>query len=234
MNVKRRSMIVLLIAALLIAMLPMSASAASKKPGKVKITKFSVGTVSKKTNTAKVTVKWKKVSKATGYWVYEKTKYGEWKLLHKGGKNSIGVEITGVKAGDYYIKVRAVRKSGGKTYKGAFSKVKHKFIKSPLTAEKYSKIEPTLETILKGRLGDGDVSFSGNTMTYSYDLSDQCSLEAAINMKDTLDQIIDEYSDYYTETVKMAKAYSGISDIKLKYQYTHSGQVIVSRKFTAK
>ena len=71
-----------------LTLMPMTASAASYKPGKAKITSLTAGKVSKVTNEATVTIKWKKVSKATGYQVYTRNDNGKWVVAKKVGKTA--------------------------------------------------------------------------------------------------------------------------------------------------
>lgn len=95
-----------------------TASVTIKKPSQVK----KVKAVVKKTKKAKKTVvlSWKKVSKATGYQVYLSKK------KNKGYKRKITTKKTKctirLKAGTYYVKVRAYKKSGKKTKNGSYSK----------------------------------------------------------------------------------------------------------------
>lgn len=95
-----------------------TASVTVKKPSKVK----KVKAVVKKTKKVKKTVvlSWKKVSKATGYKVYLSKK------KNKGYKRKITTKKTKctirLKAGTYYVKVRAYKKSGKKTMNGSYSK----------------------------------------------------------------------------------------------------------------
>ncbi|MBQ6152006.1 MAG: hypothetical protein IJJ03_10185 [Mogibacterium sp.] len=160
-----KSIAIVLAAVMIFTMFPLTASAASNKPGKVKIKSFKVSSVSTFSNTATVTIKWKKASKATGYWVYERQPDGSWKLLKKLGKRYAGIRIYSVYAGQRAFKVRAVRKVKKKTYKGSFSAVKSKFIASPLTLEQLSRIEgePTEETGANA-LGTLKTSIKGNNI----------------------------------------------------------------------
>jgi hypothetical protein len=141
MRKSARTLALILAAVMIIAMFPITASAATYKPGKVKITTFSVSKVSKTKNTATVTIKWRKASRATGYRVYEYNRAtGKWKLLKKLGKNYVGIKIYKVYAGSRKFKVCAVRKVGKKIYKGP-AVIKSKFITSPMTLEKVYKLE---------------------------------------------------------------------------------------------
>ena len=81
-----------------------------------------------KSASKKVTITWKKVTKATGYEVYRATsRNGKYKKIATIKKNST-VKYTdskGLKKGKtYYYKVRAYKKSGSKTYYSAYSAVK--------------------------------------------------------------------------------------------------------------
>ena len=104
-----KTLAMILAVIMVIAMFPMTASAASYKPGRVKITTFKVGTVSKTTNTCTVTIKWNKVSKATGYQVYQLNSKGKWVRLKTLGRFYRGVKVKKVFAGQNKFKVRAIR-----------------------------------------------------------------------------------------------------------------------------
>ena len=71
----------------------------------------------------KATVKWSKVTGATGYKVYYKTsKNGSWKCLKTANNKTTSYTKTGLKKGKtYYFTVKAYRTVGGKTYNGAFT-----------------------------------------------------------------------------------------------------------------
>lgn len=71
----------------------------------------------------KATVKWSKVTGATGYKVYYKTsKNGKWTCLKTANNKTTSYTKTGLKKGKtYYFKVKAYRTVGGKTYNGAFT-----------------------------------------------------------------------------------------------------------------
>ena len=141
-----KSMIILMVAILVVTMMPLTASAATKTPGRAKITSVKVGAVSSTKCTATVTVKWKKVKNATGYQIYGKRYDESWVKIKTVGKNTTKWKIKGVYSGDFDVRVRAIRKKGGKTYKGKFSAVKHKFIPCPITLEQYvKKIGPMQE-----------------------------------------------------------------------------------------
>ena len=81
-----------------------------------------------KAGAKKVTVKWKKVKRATGYEIYRaQGKNGKYKKI-KTIKKSATVKFTdkkGLKKGKtYYYKVRAYKKVKGKTYYSDFSSAK--------------------------------------------------------------------------------------------------------------
>lgn len=70
----------------------------------------------------KATVKWSKVTGATGYKVYYKTsKNGKWIGLKTTNNKTTSYTKTGLKKGKtYYFTVKAYRSVGGKTYNGSF------------------------------------------------------------------------------------------------------------------
>lgn len=87
---------------------------------------------STKSGYTSITIKWKKVSKATGYIVYRSTsengKYKRVKTFRKG--TSISFKDTNRTSGkSYYYKVRAFRKANGKTYMSLTSGAKRKTTK---------------------------------------------------------------------------------------------------------
>lgn len=98
--------------------------------GKYKLGIDAAAPQSTKTKSAskKVTITWKKVTKATGYEVYRATsRDGKYKKITTIKKNSTVkyVDSKGLKKGKtYYYKVRAYKKSGSKTYYSAYSAVK--------------------------------------------------------------------------------------------------------------
>lgn len=71
----------------------------------------------------KATVKWSKVTGATGYKVYYKTsKNGSWKLLKTANNKTTSYTKTGLTKGKtYYFTVKAYRTVGGKTYNGSYN-----------------------------------------------------------------------------------------------------------------
>lgn len=218
-----KSIVLILAIAMIFTMFPLTASAASYKPGRVKISKFSVSSVNKSTNKCKVTIKWKKVKKATGYQVYYKRGSDDWVKQGTVGKNYVSYTITSVPAGSYQFKVRAIRKVKKKTYKGSFSVVKKKFIKSPLTFEK-----------LPGDFGrDGYVpqvegtpyTISGNTVTYTEDITGFAITEEQANMW------FDNQTSLFMTASSDIKKYTGVSGVKFVYNLTENGAVVYSRTF---
>lgn len=167
MRKSARTLALILAAVMIIAMFPITASAATYKPGKVKITTFSVSKVSKTTNMATVTIKWRKASRATGYRVYEyDRKDGKWVLLKKLGKNYVGIKISKVYAGSRKFKVCAIRKVGKKINMGP-AVIKSKFIASPLTLEKLYKLEGASTEVNNDPLF---LNIKGNKITLQYRL----------------------------------------------------------------
>ena len=160
-----KSLVILLIAALIVTMMPLTASAASKKPGKVKITSFKVSAVSASTNKTTVTIKWKKASNAKKYEIFEQGSDGVWRKLKTVKKSVTKLKITSVPAGQYNIRIRAVNKKK----KGKFSAVKGRYIASPLTLEQYIKrFSPSLQSSVYGSFVR---TFSGNTIYYTFEVT---------------------------------------------------------------
>ena len=71
----------------------------------------------------KATVKWNKVTGASGYKIYYKTlKNGSWKLLKTVNNKTTSYTKTGLTKGKtYYFTVKAYRTVGGKTYNGGYA-----------------------------------------------------------------------------------------------------------------
>lgn len=197
-----KTLALILAAVMIIAMFPMTASAASSKPGKVTISKFSVSKVSKSTNTATVTIKWKKASRATGYWVYERQPDGTWKVLKKLGKRYGGIKIYKVFAGSRAYKVCAVRKVGKKTYLGTAAK-RSKFITSPLNLEKLYKLVGTSTEVNSDPLF---FNVKGNKITLQYRIpsgSDRPS-DSDVN------EFIESWKDDIKQDCKSARLNGGV------------------------
>lgn len=90
-----------------------------KKPAKV--TKVSAKVAKAKAAKKKVTVKWKKASKAKGYQVYVSKK--DKKHFKKQAAVKKTKAVLKLKKGLYFVKVRAYNKVGNTMRKGAFSKI---------------------------------------------------------------------------------------------------------------
>ena len=161
-----RSSFILLVAIMVFAMMPVTASAAAKAPAKVKISSVKVGSVSTATNKTTVTIKWKKAARATGYVIYAKQGDGKWVKQKKVGKSYRSLKLKNVPAGQVSFRIRAVNK---KKY-GKYSAIKTKYISSPLTVQQYiDRVEPSSKNM---KIYDGKVSFSGGQMIVSYDVEE--------------------------------------------------------------
>ena len=235
-----RSLVVMMIAVMVVAMMPVSVSAASKKPAQVKITSLSVGKVSTKTNKCTVTIKWKKAKNATGYIVYAKHGTGKWIKQKKCGKNIRIFKLTKVPAGQLQIKVKAINKKKS----GKFSKVKKKFIKSPMTLEQYiNRCDPESQNYYYG--GGTTLKFGGNTAFFNTDLDEMIASDPDLYGVD-----LDSWSDYAKAEYKTSiynnlddmkkdaadikkdyKLNHGILNVKVVFRYFHHGEVWVSRTF---
>ena len=94
--------------------------ATATSPAKVKISSLS------RKSSTKATLKWKKVTGASGYEVYMKTGSGKYKLVKtiKKGKTVSFTKSKLKKGKKYTFKVRAYKTAGGKKVYGAYSKTK--------------------------------------------------------------------------------------------------------------
>lgn len=109
-----------LVLALIVAFASMpniTAEAATTKPAKV-----TISSVTRPSNNKTITVKFKKVSKATGYQIAYKKTTAKSYTTKKTTKTTYKLSVTA--SADYQVKVRAYRKSGSKTVYGAWSAVK--------------------------------------------------------------------------------------------------------------
>lgn len=228
-----KSIALILAVVMIIAMFPLTASAASYKPGKVKITSFKVGKVSSVTNMTTVSIRWKRVSKATGYWVYGRNQNGKWEVLKKLGKNYVGINISQVYAGQRSFKVRAVRKSGKKIYKGAFSAVKSKFIASPLNLEQLTRLEG--ERAEYSETIDGitvNVSIKGNNARMTYAMSGDGSDkpdDAAIS--NFFSGIESRKSDFLS-ICRAARVDAGVKGVSVTVAMSYNGEELKSVTYT--
>lgn len=230
-----RGLIVVMIAALVFTMMPLTASAASKKPGKTKIASYKVSKVSRKNSTATVTVKWKRAKKATGYEVWEKHGTGEWTKLKRVGRLKGGMKIKRAPSGQYSVMVRAVRKVKGKTYYGKFSKSKSKFIKSPLTLEQLGNVYPALK---KSSYVYETISFSGNTAVYTYDVNKIPAYSGYTlaywktpERRTALYDLAGSLGDAAAKDRESYRLNTGISGVGIKVRFVHSGTELMSRFF---
>lgn len=232
----------ILVVTMLFTSIPLSVSAASmakvSKPGKVTITSVKAGTTSSKTNMAKVTIKWKKVSKATSYQVYGKHYTGKWKKLGTVKKTKTSAVIK-ASAGYVSFKVRAVKKVKKKNYYGAYSKVKNLQIKSPMNIEKFCKFDPdTKKAILSAKTADTDISISGSTIKFTHHL--EKIPESGINednynsaeIKSALAEGIEEQKSAFTNIIKETKKSTGVTGTKVKVVYMYNTEEVYSRTFS--
>ena len=116
------------IAALLVTVVEdLSIKAAASKPGKVKLSKVTA-------SGNKLVVKFKKVSGADGYEINvstsSKLKKAESYSLEQGKKSTITYTVSDLKAGKYYVRVRAYKHDGSGVVYGSWSKKKNATIKT--------------------------------------------------------------------------------------------------------
>lgn len=231
-----RSIVVVMIAALVFTTMPLGVFAASKNPGKAKITSFKVGKVSKKTSKTTVTIKWKKVSKATGYEIWAKHGTGKWRKLKTAGRIFSRAKISNVVSGRYSVKIRAIRKYKGKTYKGKFSKVKTKFIKSPLTLQQFGNKYPAIK---KSSDPSETISFSANMAIFKYDISKIPEVsyvpkeywESPEGRTALYDMIGKEYSKTAVKDKNNFKYNTGVSNVTIKIRFTYGSTSLIDRTF---
>ncbi|MCD8015658.1 MAG: Ig-like domain-containing protein [Lachnospiraceae bacterium] len=127
----------------------------------------------KKASSTKITVKWKKASKASGYQIQYSTSKtfasgNKTKKVSGGSKKS--VSISGLKSGTtYYVRIRAYKKVFGKTYYSAWSTKKSvktsgsssTFNKYWYTKYTYKSSSGTIMTFSWLDSGDFGIEFSG-------------------------------------------------------------------------
>lgn len=107
--------------------------AAAKKPAKVTI--LSV----KSSSAGKITIKWKKVSKAKGYQIAY-SQNSEFKTQKTVKITGTSKTISGLSKGKkYYVRVRAYKKSGKTTKYGKWSSTKTVKVKKPSAKQIYAK-----------------------------------------------------------------------------------------------
>lgn len=227
MRKSSRCLALILAAVMIIAMFPMTVSAATSKPGAVKISSFKVDSVSQYTNTTTVRIKWKRAKNATGYWVYELQPNGKWKVLKKLGKNYVGINISSVYAGQRGFKVCAVRKVGKKTYKGKFA-VKKKFIKSPLDFEQICKLEGDA-TESSSQIDDAGSVYSlkvkGNSVDVSYEF-----VGAPEEKPDANTAFANIKSDML-KICKTARLQHGVTGVTVNVSLSYNGEYLGSKTY---
>lgn len=139
-------------------------------------------------DTKSATIKWSKVTGATGYKVYYKTSSkGKWKLLKTASNKTVSCKKSGLTPGKtYWFTVKAYRNANGKTYSGTYAtkSVKIKEIKAKSVKLNKSKI-----SIQRGN---------------SY------RLKATINPKNTTDKITWTSSNKKVATVSSKGVVKGI------------------------
>ena len=228
-----KSALIFMIIAMVFTMMPLTASAASKNPGKTKITSYKVGKVSSSTSLTTVTIKWKKASKATGYEVWEKHGTNDWRKLKKVGRSKKGLRIKNVPTGQYSLRVRAIRKAKGKIYYGKFSAVKSKFISSPMSLEQLANKYPALKNS-----GDPAVSltYSGNTAIYTMDIltinpgwarKTKAEVLSLANNLLGLPEMINAASQYRSEV----NSKTGVSNARIRIVFNYKGVYLTSRDY---
>ena len=95
-------------------------------------------------DTKSATIKWSKVTGATGYKVYYKTSSkGKWKLLKTASNKTVSYKKSGLTPGKtYWFTVKAYRNANGKTYSGTYAtkSVKIKEIKAKSVTVSYTHL----------------------------------------------------------------------------------------------
>ncbi|MBR3126258.1 MAG: hypothetical protein IKF42_12675 [Mogibacterium sp.] len=228
-----KTLALILAAVMIFAMFPVTASAASGKPGKVTITSFKIGKVSPATNMTTVSIRWKRASNATGYWVYQRNQNGKWEVLKKLGKNYIGINISQVRAGQNAFKVRAVRKSGKKIYKGSFSKVKSKFIASPLNLEQLARVEG--ERTEYSEVIDGitvNVSIKYNNIKMTYALTGDGSNKPDDARISNFFLELENHKSEYSSMCRAARVEEGIKGVSVTVALSYNGEELKSVTYT--
>ncbi len=132
-----------------------TAEAASYKPKKTSITSVS------STTAKKLTVKYKKVSKASGYQIQtakNKTFTKSKKTTTVKSGKTVKKTVSGLTAGTkYYVRVRAYRTVKGKKYYASWSKVKSVTVKSSTVKKTSQSPEtPSITPKIKKLLSDGE------------------------------------------------------------------------------
>ena len=234
-----RRIAVILACALLMTAVPFTASAASSgAPGKTAITSIKATTASADKE-GTITLKWKKVKDATGYQVYARA-YSDkkWKMVGKSGRfiTAMKCRATG---GKYFFKVRAIRKSGGKVKKGAFSKKKDVFVKNRQTLENYiagnADLQKKIESVAKDK--NVKTAVRKNDLVLTADLSKIGGItEEQARNESTLAMLRNEMSKYRSKLGGVAREIqnaTGIKGVRVITNYCWGDEVLVSVTFTA-
>lgn len=230
-----KSLVIVMMLAMVFTMMPQTASAASKNPGKTKITSYKIGKYTAKTNSAKVTIKWKKASKATGYIIYAKYTGGTWKKVKKVGRFTSTLIVKKAGAGRLSFRVQAIRKVKGKTYKGKFSAAKTKFIKSKLTLEQYvNRFEPELKN---KKMYGAVLSFKGNNAYLTFDFTNDpefANIDPADIRQEEKDEAYAELGSFQGDANKLRKTIednSGVKGVGIILVFKLKNVEIVRRSF---
>lgn len=218
-----RTLIVTLIAVMVVTMMPLTASAATKKPGKVKITSVKYTAVSAATNKCTATIKWKKASNAKKYVVYAKHGTGSWVKQKTLGKSARKLKIVNVPAGQVSFRVRAVNK---KKY-GKYSAIKSKYLASPLSLQQYAdRIKPSMKTNQNGV----KIWYSGNSMIVEYDITaDVGGVELTQEQKDSLQAALASDANLRSNAVTSKNEFKlncGIANTKVLIRYLNNGGTV--------
>lgn len=147
-------------------------SAASKKPGKVKVTSMT------KLNQM-VTVKWKKTKRAKKYQIYAKKGKGKWKrvaTVKDNGKKRQYYRVKGLKWNTkYQFKMRAVngKKKGAwsRTWKGKLAKkttLQKEINRSASLKRELKQLNAKLNNEVKSQGMSCSISAKGNTLIYNF------------------------------------------------------------------
>lgn len=231
---KRLAIIVAL--ALIMQLVPVfNSSAASSKPGTVKVTYARAATAPAKVGKGTVTVKWNKVSGATGYQIFVKRTDGKWKkvLTVKGSKKSAKVKAY---VGKNRIRVRAIRKKDGETLYGKYSAAKAVTVTSKRTVQSYIKKNPKVDKqIRKEAKSSGmTVKFRYNDIIYTYDLANIIDDENIVGkeLKDSLNDALNdrkgEFVDLCSEIEKSLK----VGGVRIIVRYTYNGKLVIKKAFS--
>ena len=233
---RKRRIALIVIIAMIISMMPVClSSAAGGAPGRVKITSVKASKASPEVGKGTVTVKWKKVKKASKYQVYLKRTDGKWKLAKtvKGSKKSAKIKAY---VGSNMVKVRAVRKTSAGTVKGKFSKAKKFKVRSSRTLEKYMKSHPADLKDLKKDIVDegGTVKIRDNDIIVSYDVENDVNDESQITpeLKAELKKILKDNAEGAKKAIKDIEVGVKVGGARVIMRITYKGKKIVQAVFS--